>query len=62
MKKVTIFTTVYNGLPFLSEAIESTLNQTYEDFEYLIIDDCSTDDSVSFIKSYNDPRIRLVTN
>jgi len=62
MKKVTIFTTVYNGLPFLSEAIESTLNQTYEDFEYLIIDDCSTDDSVQLIESYDDSRIRLVKN
>ena len=60
--KVTVFTTVYNGLPFLKEAIESTLNQTYTNFDYLIIDDCSTDESVSVIESYNDPRIRLVKN
>ena len=60
--KVTILTTVYNGSPFLSEAIESVLNQTYEDFKYLIIDDCSTDDSLSIIKSYDDKRIRLVKN
>ena len=60
--KVTVFTTVCNGLPYLKEAIESTLNQSYRDFEYLIIDDCSTDESVSVIESYNDPRIRLVKN
>ena len=53
---------IYNGSEFLSEAIESTLNQTYEDFEYLIIDDCSTDDSVSIIESYNDSRIKLIKN
>ena len=58
MKKVTVFTTVYNGIQFLKEAIESTLNQTYKDFEYLIIDDCSTDDSVQLIESFNDSRIR----
>ena len=62
MKKVTVFTTVYNGLPFLKEAIESTLNQTYNDFEYFIIDDSSRDESVSVIESYNDSRIRLVKN
>ena len=60
--KVTVFTPVYNGISFLKETIESTLNQTYADFEYLIIDDCSTDDSASLIKSYNDPRINFVQN
>lgn len=60
--KVTVLTTVYNGMPYLREAIESTLNQTYAEFEYLIIDDGSTDDSVKCIKSYNDSRIRFVQN
>ena len=59
---VTVLTTVYNGLPYLREAIESTLNQTFTDFEYLIIDDASTDESVECIKSYKDLRIRLVRN
>ena len=62
LTKVTVFTTVYNGLPFLKDAIESTLNQTYIDYEYLIIDDCSDDESVSVIESYDDSRIRLVKN
>jgi glycosyltransferase involved in cell wall biosynthesis len=60
--RVTVLTTVYNGLPYLQEAIESTLNQTFSDFEYLIIDDASTDESVECIQSYRDPRIHFVRN
>lgn len=61
--KVTILTCVYNGLPYLKEAIDSTLNQSYIDFEYLIIDDCSPDANVvKLIESYDDPRIRFVKN
>ena len=60
--KVTVLTTVYNGLPHLKDAIESTLNQTYTDFEYLIIDDASTDDSVECILGYKDSRIRFIQN
>jgi len=60
--KITVLTTVFNGKEFLKEAIESTLNQTHKNFDFLIIDDCSSDNSVSIIKSYNDPRIKLVRN
>lgn len=60
---VTVLTCVYNGLPYLKEAIDSTLNQTFTDFEYLIIDDCSPDiNVVKLIESYDDPRIRLIKN
>ena len=52
--------TVYNGAPFLRDAIESILNQTYAGFKFLIVDNASTDDSREIIKSYNDPRIELV--
>ena len=62
-KKVTVLTTVYNGLPYLESAIDSTLKQTYSDFEYMIIDDASPDDSVAkFIESYKDPRINFIKN
>jgi len=62
-RKLTVLTCVYNGLPYLRDAIESTLNQTYKDFEYLIIDDCSPDKNViKVIESYDDPRIRLIKN
>ena len=58
--KVTVLTCVYNGLPYLREAIDSTLNQTYEHFEYLIIDDASPDENVvKLIKSYNDNSIHI---
>ncbi len=50
---------VYNASPFLKEAIDSILNQTFKDFEFIIIDDASTDNSLEIIKSYNDPRIRV---
>ncbi len=53
---------VYNGEKFLKEAIESILNQSLSDFEFLIIDDGCTDRSVEIIKSINDQRIRLVHN
>ena len=54
--------TVYNGLPYLREAVRSVLDQSFRDFEFLIIDDASTDDSAACIRSYEDPRIRLVSN
>ena len=50
---------VYNGARYLGEAIDSILGQTYRDFEFLIIDDGSTDDSVDIINAYDDPPIRL---
>ena len=60
--KVTVLMPVYNGEKYLREAIDSILSQTFTDFEFLIINDGSTDRSVEFIKSYPDPRIRLVHN
>lgn len=59
---VTVLMTVYNGLPFIREAIDSILGQTFEDFEFLIIDDASTDASAECVRSYRDPRIRLESN
>ena len=53
---------VYNGERYLREAIKSILTQTYKDFEFLIINDGSTDSTREVILSYDDPRIRLVDN
>ena len=47
---------------YLRSAIESILNQTYSNFEFIIIDDGSTNDSVSIIESYDDERIVLIKN
>lgn len=51
---------VHNGERFLKEAIESVLKQSYTNFEFLIIENCSTDQSLGIIKSYEDPRIRII--
>lgn len=60
--KFTIFTSCYNQATYLAEAIESVLNQTYTDFEYLIYDDGSTDNTWEIIQSYatKDSRIKAV--
>lgn len=60
--KVTVLMAVYNGERFLSEAVESILAQTFRDFEFLIINDGSTDRTRYILASYNDPRIRIVDN
>ena len=59
---VTVLMTVYDGKNYLHEAIESVLCQTFNDLEFLIIDDASTDNSVEIINSYNDSRIKLLIN
>lgn len=59
---VTVLMPVYNGEKYLREAIESILNQTYNNIEFLIINDGSTDKSLEIIKSYEDSRIRLINN
>ena len=55
--KISVLLPAYNHAQYLSETIESVLNQTYSDFELLISDDCSTDDTAQVIKSYTDGRI-----
>ncbi len=59
---VTVLMPVYNGERYLRESIESILGQTFTDFECLIIDDGSIDASRDIIRSYCDPRIRLIEN
>lgn len=57
---ITVLMPVYNCELYIKEALESILNQTYADFEFLIIDDASTDKTVCIIKTYNDSRIKLI--
>jgi glycosyltransferase involved in cell wall biosynthesis len=54
--------TVYNGEKYLRAAIDSILKQTFSDFEFIIVDDASSDGSADIIRSYHDPRIRLISN
>jgi glycosyltransferase involved in cell wall biosynthesis len=60
--KVTILMPVYNGEKYVKEAIKSILDQTYQDFEFLIINDGSTDQSLRIIKKFDDQRIRVMEN
>ena len=57
--KLSVVMSVYNGEEFLHTAIESILNQTFRDFEFIILDDGSKDNSISIIQSYEDNRILL---
>ena len=60
--RVSVLTSVYNGERYLRESVESILNQTFPDFEFVIVDDGSTDRTFEILSSYNDPRIVLLQN
>ena len=59
---ISVVMPVFNGEKFLKMAIESILNQTYTDFELVIINDGSTDKSAEIVKSYQDTRIHFLEN
>ena len=59
---ISVVMSVYNGEKYLRESIESILEQTYKNFEFIIINDGSTDSTREIILSYNDPRICLIDN
>lgn len=56
---VTVILPIYNGQSYLESAINSVLQQSYSDFELVIINDGSVDDSASIVESFSDPRIRF---
>ena len=60
--KVSVLMSIYNGERYLREAINSILNQTFRDFEFLIINDGSTDRTAQILKSCNDPRMKIINN
>lgn len=62
--RISVIMSVYNGSKYLNESVESILKQTFVDFEFLIIDDCSLDDSLETLKLFasKDSRIKLYTN
>ncbi len=59
---VSVLMAVYNGERYLREAVDGVLAQTFTDFEFVIVDDGSTDRTAAILDSYSDPRIRRITN
>jgi glycosyltransferase involved in cell wall biosynthesis len=59
---ISVLLTSYNHGEYIAEAIQSVLNQSFQDFELIIIDDCSTDQSWNVIKKFQDPRIIAIRN
>lgn len=60
--KVSIIMSVHNGMPYLKEAVESILDQSFIDFEFIILDDFSADGSLRYLTSLKDRRIIRITN
>jgi glycosyltransferase involved in cell wall biosynthesis len=60
MPQVSVVTSVYNGEAYLEECVNSILNQTFQDFEYIILNNGSTDRTAEILDRYADPRLRIV--
>jgi glycosyltransferase involved in cell wall biosynthesis len=60
--KISVLTSVYKGEEFIKAAADSVLNQTYANFEWIIINDASPDNSIKILESYNNPRIKIYHN
>ncbi len=61
---ISVILPVYNGEKYLTECIESVLNQTYRNFEFIIVDDASTDSTPQILKEFalQDTRIKVMTH
>lgn len=59
---LSIIMPVFNAAPYIGEAVKSLLCQHYEDFELIVVDDGSTDNSLDILKDYTDKRIRIIRN
>lgn len=60
MAEVSVLMTVYNGMPYLAPAVESIIDQTLEDFYFIIVDDGSTDGTADYLDGLKDPRIVVI--
>ncbi len=58
---ITVLMSVHNGMPFVADAVTSVLAQTFRDFEFLILDDASTDGTADYLRALSDPRVRVIT-
>ena len=62
MPKVSIVLPVYNGERYIKKAVDSILNQSFSDFELIVVNDCSTDNTMKILGSYDDDRIIIINN
>ncbi|MGK7951571.1 MAG: glycosyltransferase family 2 protein [Xenococcaceae cyanobacterium] len=60
--KVSVIIPAYNTEKYIQKAIASVLAQTLKNLEIIVVDDCSTDDTINVVQSFNDPRLRLLLN
>ncbi|MEO8313435.1 MAG: glycosyltransferase [Pseudomonadota bacterium] len=60
--KVSVCIPVYNGGAYIADAIQSVLDQTYKDFQVVVCDNCSTDNTEELVRSFKDARVRYVRN
>ena len=60
MVKISVILPVYNGSKYIKKSIESVLNQTFHDFELIIVNDGSCDNTLDIITSFNDKRIKII--
>ena len=62
--KISVILPVYNGEKYVGNAIESVLNQSYKNIELVIVNDCSTDNTLQIVENYakNDARVKVYSN
>ena len=62
MPRVSVIISTFNGQRYIREAVQSILDQTFQDFELLLVDDGSTDQTVEILRKFNDHRIKILEN
>lgn len=60
--KISVVMSTHNDAPYLGAAIDSILEQTYPDFEFIIINDASSDETATILQGFDDPRLRIIHN
>lgn len=60
--KISVIMSVYNGERYLREAVDSILNQTFTDFEFIVVNDGSTDNTLSILRQYSDKRLKIINH
>lgn len=59
---VSVIMGVYNGAGYVTDAVQSVLDQTFDDFEFIIVNDASTDATAGILREFSDRRMRIITN